>query len=162
MDEIFFYLSKYTWTVISPDSLFVIAKTDRSKPTEGQVAEAYFNQTGISPDRLLIEKKARNTAENASFTKLLVAPKANETWLLITSAFHMPRAIGVFCKQNWKVIPYPVDHQTVPGHLSPGGFSLIQNANKLVMASHEWLGLFAYYLTGKTNELFPGQCKLPG
>lgn len=135
------------------------ANTDRDKPTEGQVAESYLIRAGITPERLLIENRSRNTAENASYTKQLANPGANENWLLITSAFHMPRAVGVFCKQNWKVIPYPVDHQTVPANLSPSGFNLMIHANKLVMASHEWAGLLAYYLSGKTDQLVPGQCE---
>jgi uncharacterized SAM-binding protein YcdF (DUF218 family) len=105
------------------------SSTDVNKPTEAQIAKTFFLKSGISPERLLIENKARNTAENASYSKQLARPESNETWILITTAFHMPRAMGVFCQQNWRVL-----------------------------ASHEWLGLFAYYLTGKTHQLLPAQC----
>jgi uncharacterized SAM-binding protein YcdF (DUF218 family) len=145
-----------------PDARLVFsggnASTDEDKPTAAQIAGAYFLKSGISPERLLIENKARNTAENASYSRQLANPQSNETWLLITTAFHMPRAMGVFCQQNWKVIPYPVDHQTLPSKLYQPGFSLIYHANHLVLASHEWLGLLAYYLSGKTQQLFPAQC----
>ena len=145
-----------------PDARLVFsggnASTNRNKPTEAQIAETYFLTAGLSPERLLIENKARNTAENASYTRQLVSPQPDETWIMITSAFHMPRAIGVFCEQNWKVIPYPVDHQTSPSNLYQPGFGLIDHADNLVTASHEWLGLLAYYLTGKTYQLFPEQC----
>jgi uncharacterized SAM-binding protein YcdF (DUF218 family) len=128
-------------------------------PTEAQVAEPYFLKSGISPQRLVLENKSRNTAENASYTKQLIDPLPNENWLLITSAYHMPRAMGVFCQQNWQVIPYPVDHQTTEVKYSPSRYSLINHADQLVMASHEWLGLLAYYLTGKTQQLLPAQCE---
>lgn len=134
------------------------ANTDVDRPTEAQIAETYFLNSGISAERLLIENKARNTAENARYSKQLARPQSDETWIMITTAFHMPRAIGVFCQQNWQLIPYPVDHQTLPSKLYQPGFSLIEHANHLVLASHEWLGLLAYYLSGKTQQLFPAQC----
>lgn len=145
-----------------PDARLVFSggnsNTDEGKPTEAQVAEIYFLKSGLSAERLLIESKAKNTAENARYSKQLANPQPNQTWLLITTAFHMPRAIGVFCQQNWQVIPYPVDHQTLPSKLYQPGFSLMHHANHLVLASHEWLGLLAYYLNGKTPQLFPMQC----
>lgn len=145
-----------------PDARLVFsggnASTDKDKPTEAQIAETFFLKSGISPERLLIENKARNTAENASYSRQLVSPQSNETWLMITTAYHMPRAMGVFCRQNWKVIPYPVDHQTLPSKRYLPEFGLIEHANQLVLASHEWLGLLAYYLSGKTHQLFPAQC----
>jgi uncharacterized SAM-binding protein YcdF (DUF218 family) len=134
------------------------ASTDDSKPTEAQIAETYFLESGISAERLLIENKARNTAENVSYSRQLVRPASNETWLMITTAYHMPRAMGVFCEQNWRVIPYPVDHQTLPSELYQPRFSLIGHAEHLVLASHEWVGLLYYYFTGKTHQLFPSQC----
>ena len=134
------------------------ADTDEGKPTEAQIAETYFLKSGISPERLLIENKARNTAENANYSRQLVSPQSNETWLMITTAYHMPRAMGVFCMQNWKVIPYPVDHKTLPSKLYQPRFGLIEHANHLILASHEWLGLLYYYISGKTHQLFPTQC----
>ena len=134
------------------------ASTDEEKPTEAQIAETYFLKSGISAERLLIENKARNTAENVNYSRQLARPQSNETWLMITTAYHMPRAMGVFCQQNWEVIPYPVDHQTLPTKLYQPGFSLIEHANHLILASHEWLGLLYYYISGKTQQLFPAQC----
>ena len=132
---------------------------DPDHPTEAEFARVHFLNMGINESRLLIENRARNTAENASLTKLLVKPQPDQNWVLITTAFHMPRSIGVFCKQGWKVIPYPVDHDTLPSKLYTPGFNLLDNANTLVSATHEWIGLLAYYLSGKTSALFPGECR---
>jgi uncharacterized SAM-binding protein YcdF (DUF218 family) len=145
-----------------PDAMLVfsggIASINQKKPTEAQIAEPYFLTSGISTDRLIIENKSRNTAENVSYIRQLVSPQSNEIWVMVTTAFHMPRAMGVFCQQNWKVIPYPVDHRTLPTKLYQPGFSLLEHANQLVIASHEWVGLLAYYFGGKTNQLFPAHC----
>ena len=134
------------------------ASTDKDQPTEAQIVSSYFLDAGISPQRLFIEDKARNTAENVTYSKQLVSPELNESWLLITTAFHMPRAMGIFCKQNWKVMPYPVDHQTLPSKLYQPGFGLLGHANHLKLAMHEWVGLLAYYLSGKTDQLYPAEC----
>lgn len=131
---------------------------DTDRPTEAEIVKNHFLAAGILQERLILEDKARNTAENASLTKQLVNPQAGENWIVITTAFHMPRAIGVFCQQNWPVIPYPVDHQTLPSKLYVADFNLIGHANNLVLASHEWTGLLAYYLTGKIKTLIPSQC----
>ncbi len=134
------------------------ANLEQGHPTEAMIAESYFLQSGISAERLIIENRARNTEENVTFSKRLLKPQPDETWVMITTAFHIPRAMGVFCKQNWKVIPYPVDHHTLPSKLYKADFSLLEHANQLVLASHEWMGLLAYYAAGKTNSLLPEQC----
>ncbi len=134
------------------------ASIEKGHPTEAQIAKSYFLRSGISAERLFIENQSRNTEENVIFSKHLLNPLENETWVMITTAFHTPRAMGIFCKQNWQVIPYPVDHHTLPSQLYSPGFSLLDHTNQLVMASHEWAGLAAYYLTGKTNSLIPGEC----
>ena len=51
---------------------------------------------GVPRERVLLEDRARNTYENAVFSKQLMKPKPGERWLLVTSAVHMPRAIGCF------------------------------------------------------------------
>ena len=131
------------------------------EPTEADMVKDYLIQSGIEPARLMLEDRARNTAENAEFSKQLAQPQAGEQWLLITTAYHMPRAVGVFCQQGWKVIPYPVDHFTEgPEKLYSPSFSLIYHAFNLVAATHEWLGLLAYQLSGKTPELIPSGCRL--
>ena len=145
-----------------PDARLVFtggnAGLDREAPTEAEFVEQHLKSYGIAAERILIEAEARNTAENASLTKRLVKPLKTENWILVTTAFHMPRAIGVFCKQDWSVIPYPVDHQTVPDKAYTPSFDLISHASDLVNATHEWLGLLAYYKSGKIDQLVPQQC----
>jgi len=122
------------------------------------VAKELFKQQGFDLERILFERESRNTYENVINSKKLVQPAANENWVLITTSWHMPRSLGIFCKADWQVIPYPVDHQTNKENLFRINFDLIGNLFLLRTAIKEWLGLTAYYMMGKTHSLFPKQC----
>ena len=128
------------------------------RPSEADMVSTYFQDHGIPAQRLLLERRSRNTAENASLSKQLVNPMSGENWILVTTAFHMPRSVGVFCRLDWPVIPYPVDHGTLPDSLWNPGFNLSDHAGTLVDASHEWVGLLAYFLKGRTDSLLPSGC----
>lgn len=126
--------------------------------TEADGAKLLFDSLGLPPEQLLLEDKSRNTRENASFTRRLVDPKPGERWLLLTSAWHMPRAIGVFRKAGFHVEAFPVDFIsggepadfTRPYARAPRGLGIADDALK------EWVGLLAYWLAGYTDALFPG------
>lgn len=125
--------------------------------TEARAALRFFTDFGIAPHRLLAEDRARNTEENAQFSKILAAPGPDETWLLITSAAHMPRAVGLFRKAGFEVIAWPTDYFTAtdvwPGLALGSG---TENLDILNAALREWAGLTAYYLTGKIDDWLPG------
>jgi uncharacterized SAM-binding protein YcdF (DUF218 family) len=122
---------------------------------EGPWARVLLVDLGVDPDRLIIEEDSRNTWENAVFTERLVRPRPSDTWVLITSATHMPRAVGCFRAVGWDVIPYPVDYHT--GHsVIWTGFDLRAGFDVTTSAVGEWIGLAAYRLLGRTPELFPG------
>src|SRR5262249_20121851 len=79
---------------------------------EADFALAFFESLGLPQERVLFENQSRNTIENAEFSKSLAGPKPGERWLIVTSAFHMPRAIGVFRAVGFAVEAYPVDWRT--------------------------------------------------
>lgn len=106
-------------------------------------------------NKLVIENKARNTYENAVFTKKRIMGKGQGPWILVTSAFHMPRSVGVYRQQGINIIPYPVDFKTRQNVNFNLSFSPISGITGFDSSLHEWLGLFAYYLTGKTSQIFP-------
>jgi uncharacterized SAM-binding protein YcdF (DUF218 family) len=128
-----------------------------SGPSEADFAVSFFERLGVPRDRITLETQSRNTAENALFTKRLIAPQPGEHWLLVTSALHMPRAIGAFRQAGFPVEPYPVNYQT-DGWKDLWKFSsaLMGGINRLDTAVHEWLGVFAYWVTGRIPVLFPG------
>jgi uncharacterized SAM-binding protein YcdF (DUF218 family) len=110
---------------------------------------------GIPRERVAIEPHSRNTFENAVFSKEMANPKPGERWLLVTSAQHMPRAMGSFRQAGFPVEAYPVAWRTRPRtSFTPGGI-LSAGLNGLDLATHEWIGLIAYRLTGKTDALLP-------
>jgi len=125
---------------------------------EADVALYFLESMGIRKSRLEIERDSRNTYENAINSKALMNPQPGETWLLVTSATHMPRSVGVFCQQNWPVIPYSVDHETTPGRQWQPSFDPVGNLEDINTFAREWAGLLVYYITGKTSALFPRGC----
>ena len=122
---------------------------------EADYAAAIFESLGIEKSRLIMERRSRNTIENAQFTKALVAPKPGERWLLVTSAYHMPRSVGLFRKAGFAVEPFPVDWRA-EGRLF--GFAAVaaDGLGKTDIAMREWMGLIAYRMTGRIDELLPG------
>ena len=125
---------------------------------EGDAATAprLLTALGVTADRLILENKSRNTYENAVFTKELVTPKPGETWLLVTSAFHMPRAKALFDKAGFATIPWPVDYRTT-GREGIGLFrdNPADSLQVTTMAIREWIGLFAYWISGRIDQPFP-------
>ncbi len=124
--------------------------------TEAPTARALWESLGIPANQIVLENKSRNTWENALFTKALVNPKPGEIWLLVTSAWHMPRSMGIFRKVGFKVTPYPVDYRTYGDKRDfQFPYLALDELTMLDNAMHEWIGLAAYHLTGKTDAWFP-------
>ncbi|UCI17234.1 YdcF family protein [Mesorhizobium sp. B2-1-8] len=123
---------------------------------DADTAPRLLGSLGVSADRLVLEDKSRNTYENAVFSRELVKPKPGETWLLVTSAFHMPRAKGLFDKAGFPTIPWPVDYRTT-GKEGVGFFrdNAADSLENTTIAVREWIGLFAYWLSGRIDEPFP-------
>jgi uncharacterized SAM-binding protein YcdF (DUF218 family) len=113
---------------------------------------------GVARDRVTIEDKARNTDENARFSAAIVHPEASQRWVVVTSAFHMPRAMGVFEKAGFHPIAYPVSFYTVGRGFDDFRpiFDPLGNLKTLALAMHEWIGLAAYWTSGRIDRLFPG------
>lgn len=123
---------------------------------EAPVIAEYFKSIGIDPARIIVEDRSRTTSENASYSQALVKPQAGERWLLVTSAWHMPRAVGVFERVGFAVIPYPVDFRTGGASNNYRPFAFVSDGlRRLDVGTKEWAGLIGYYLTGRTNVLFP-------
>ncbi|MCC7250370.1 YdcF family protein [Hyphomicrobium sp.] len=122
----------------------------------GPVAD-FLADAGIARERLVLEGRSRNTYENAIFTRDLVRPAAGERWYLVTSAFHMPRAMGLFRKAGFDVIAYPVDYRTRgPEDLMRFFERIPQGLMRLDLGANEWIGLLAYRVLGRIDEVFPG------
>lgn len=124
---------------------------------DADTALRLFTALGIARDRLILEGKSRNTYENAVFTKEMVQPKSGEIWLLVTSAFHMPRSMALFRKADFQVLPWPVDYRT-SGSEGMGFFkdNATDSLQNTTLGLREWVGLIAYWLSGRIDAPFPG------
>jgi len=120
-----------------------------SETSEADMAGRFFRDQGIAPERLLLEGKSRNTAENARLSLALATPAAGETWVLVTSAFHMPRAMRSFEATGWTgLVPWPVDYRT--SAFSDGiGWNLTGNLEVLNIAIREQVGQLTYRVTSR-------------
>jgi uncharacterized SAM-binding protein YcdF (DUF218 family) len=123
--------------------------------SEADIAEQIFNDIGFDTSRIYFERDARNTWENARKTMPVIKPETGQVWLLVTSARHMPRAMGVFRQAGWPVHAWPVDFRT-GGQIAFGlRFNLRAGLVGLSEAIREWAALLVYHLMDRTTELFP-------
>ena len=126
------------------------------RESEAAGAAAVFKDLGIEADRIVLEDTSRDTYENARRSKELLNPKPDERWLLVTSANHMPRSIGCFRQVGFAVEPWPVDFRTRgPDDLTRFFSKPSSGLRRLDIATRQWVGLLAYWLTGRISDLFP-------
>jgi len=120
--------------------------------SQSDVARHIILGAGIDSSRIVFENKSQNTCEGARLAFQSLNPEPDEDWLLVTSAYHMPRAIACFRATDWEVVPYPTDYNYHTGfqvHL------FTENLANIDLAVHEWIGLIYYRILGRTNEIFP-------
>src|SRR5690606_1491079 len=145
-----------------PDTRLIISGGSGSVLLDGEgdadTAPRLLEALGVEKDRIELENQSRDTYENAMMTRQMVEPKPEQRWLLVTSAFHMPRSVLLFRKAEFHVIPWPVDYKTA-GNESVGlaEDNLLDNLRNTSTAMREWIGLVAYRLTGRTDAIFPAR-----
>ncbi len=125
--------------------------------TDADGARKLLPMLGLDPTRVLFEDRSRNTHENAAYAMELAKPKPGETWLLVTSAFHMPRSLAAFRKAGWQVVPYPVGYFTEPDPVA-GWFPALTFDGRmfyLAVAARELAGFIYYYVTGRSDSVVP-------
>ena len=117
-------------------------------PSEAMRARAFFISQGLPADAVALEDQSRSTWENATFTARLPGMDPQKRWLLLTSAWHMPRSMATFQKAGWNVTPYPVDFRS--GGITPlHSFSISGGADEWSLYLHEMVGLLSYRLLGR-------------
>ena len=129
---------------------------DDDTAKEADYALSMLEDLGVAKARLTAERLSRNTVENAEFVKAVASPKEGERWLLVTSAFHMPRSIGLFRKAGFKVEAYPVDWRASKSEAFSFSSVAMKGLERTDVAMREWIGLAAYRVTGKIDDFLPG------
>ena len=123
---------------------------------EAPFAVRQLEALGVAHDRIAAEDRSRNTLENAAYSLRLAHPKPGERWSLVTSAYHMPRAMAAFRAVGFVVEAYPVDWRTRgPEDLTRPFGSLAEGLRRTDTAVREWVGLLVYRVTGKSATFFP-------
>ncbi|MFN7709844.1 MAG: YdcF family protein [Holosporales bacterium] len=127
----------------------------KGAPSEAQLARQFFAAMGVTPGRIIYEDKARDTLENARNLAAHLHPKPHQKWLLVTSAFHMPRAVGLMRKAGFHVVPYPVDYHMKTSYSWHEKWSLSLKLKYWRVALHEWAAMGLGLLTGVSGDFFP-------
>lgn len=147
--------------LIRPRATVVFTGGDATVIGEGPGSAAgpigdYLAAVGIPSERTLLEQRSRTTWENAFYLQDMLKPQPGQRYVLVTSAFHMPRSVGTFRKLGFDVVPWPVDFRTrgtfdvlTFSSSSPSGLERVDLAFK------EWVGLLAYWATGRQLGLWP-------
>ncbi|QDL38792.1 YdcF family protein [Rhodoferax sediminis] len=114
---------------------------------EAVQAREFFENLGVPTQRMQFEAASRTTYENAVLSAVLPDVDKTRPWLLVTSAWHMPRALATFHAAGWNVTPYPVDYRT--GTRTPWTeYSMAKSLWRWQLALHEWAGWLAYRAAG--------------
>lgn len=123
---------------------------------EAMLVQNTIAAVGVDPARIAYDRQSLNTYQNAVYAKKIARPQAGERWLVVTSAFHMPRTMGVFRKAGFEVIPFPVDFRTAGDQALLRPFAFVgEGLRRTDIATKEWVGLLSYYLSGKSDEVLP-------
>jgi len=124
-----------------------------NKNVSDVVANAFYREFSINYEDIIFESKSTNTYENFLYSKKIAKPNKDEKWLLVTSAFHMNRSIGIANKMGWEFIPYPVDFKTSKNFMNEiKNTSVIKNITSFQIATREILGIIVYALMGRTSK----------
>jgi uncharacterized SAM-binding protein YcdF (DUF218 family) len=128
---------------------------DDKAVTEASIVRDFYARLGIDAGRILFEDRSRNTVESGAMVRALVSPQAGETWLLVTEALSLPRAVGVFRRAGFAIAAVPAGYFTGSRHPDFFAFDLGGEMRLANLAIHEWVGLVAYRLLGYTGEIYP-------
>ena len=127
---------------------------DFSKLSHSTVAKKFYENYNIDTEKFIFDYKSRNTYENILYAKEKFNPKKNENWIVITSAFHLNRAISIGEKLDWKLLPYGTDYRVPKKFKWKISLDFIDNLSNFKFASHEWTGLIAYYMMGRSSKIY--------
>jgi len=154
-------ITKFSELALKYPQATLVYSSGSGSLTDQSLKEADFvapilKKLGLNPERVMYENQSRNTVENAALSFDLTQPGENETWILVTSARHMPRAMGCFRKAGWPdITAYPVDFIYKGDEILSPPLSLTAGLLRANSALHEWVGLLAYYVMGKTDRVLP-------
>lgn len=120
--------------------------------TNAKIARETIEALGLNHNQMTFEDQSRNTFENAVYSYKQIQPQPEQNWLLVTSAFHMPRAMLCFQKAGWNVYPVSADYRTSGHYHLKFRFNLFNQLIGINFAAHEYYGLLSYWLMGRIKR----------
>jgi uncharacterized SAM-binding protein YcdF (DUF218 family) len=111
--------------------------------TEAELAKMFYEEQGVDMKRVNLEAKARNTRENARQVAALLGERCKQPWLLVTSAWHMPRSMAEFEATGCNVTAYPVDFRAEE-ETAWTKYAMAESLMSWQTALHELLGMAVY------------------
>ena len=143
---------------LHPEALIVFSGygTDpQAMVTEAAIARRILEAMGVAPARIVLEDRSRDTWQNLVYSKALVSPQPGESWILVGAAAHLPRSIAIARHLGWDLLADPTSYLSVPPGSGLPQAEMVHKLDHLGTALHEWMGLLAYWLEGRTETLFP-------
>jgi len=122
--------------------------------SHSEVAKKFYKSLGVDIQNIYFDDKSRNTYENIFFAKKKFDPNKDEKWVLITSAFHLKRAMSIGEKLEWAFIPYATDYKLPKKFKWKLSINFFGNLASFKNSSHEWVGIISYYLMGRSSKIF--------
>lgn len=145
-------------TKLHPEAMIVFSgygSDPRAMVSEAAIARQILETMGVAPARIRLEDRSRDTWQNLVNSQALVAPRAGENWVLVGAAFHIPRSIAIARHLGWDMLADPTSYLSIPPGSDLPQVDLVRKLDHLGLALHEWFGLLAYRLEGRTDTLFP-------
>ena len=141
-----------------PDATLVFTGIYRDiipKEFTTQFDNNFFFGSEYERGQVIFLGEARSTYEEAIVSQKYLNIRANERWMLVTSAYHMPRAYLSFKAQGLELIPYPVDYSSAGDLRYRPSLFFIGKLAKLDETVREWGALLIYRYLGRTTQFLP-------
>lgn len=122
---------------------------DQTSPKESEKVRTLLKNMDINTSRFEYDDRSRNTYENMLESSKIAHPQPGDKWLLVTSAFHLPRSMAIFKKGGWDITPYPAGYLEDGSYIWYPTLDVLGNFYKLQVATKEIVGIIAYSLTDK-------------
>jgi uncharacterized SAM-binding protein YcdF (DUF218 family) len=119
------------------------------------ISNSFLSGRNFQNRSLVFIGEARSTYEEALLSVQTLQPRTDERWMLVTSAYHMPRAMATFEAQGWTMTPYPVDFRTTGNLTFNPSMNIFGKLVELDDFAREWGALFIYQRLGRIEKMFP-------
>jgi len=146
-DALFRVMAAYRLYLFSRKPMIISGGDYLGRETEAEITARFLISLGVRKDDLILESRSTDTYENARYTRAVCEKYGFRKVILVTSAYHMKRAVMLFRKFVGPVTPYPAGFKVQGGadslRLRPEAASLLITSSAL----KEYIGILFYKIT---------------